>query len=276
MMASKHTRRISSLFSLGSTSSDKSVDTSKSSPSLAPPTFSDEPNATIFSEPGFTESQTLTPLKTPPPLGPSLQTPPDDSPKAPVSPPDNLLPPIPQMILPPPEKLGGQTGKRPRCSSESWVGTQVETADKSEIESHVGNGGGSRPRSRVENKGGSRPESPTRLNQSITPTERRLPRRRSWLPTRSKPEPQGEVDGPGPWLIGPDEKLPYDASSLIRFQKVGNFPLSRYSCTDIDADFRCLSCGRIMVTRSYTSTQGRSTSGLLSSLTPLVMHRQER
>lgn len=95
----------------------------------------------------------------------------------------------------------------------------MEIADKGEVESHVENGGGSRPGSQVENKSGSKPGSPTRL-QSTTPAERRLSRRRSWLPNRSKPEPQGEVDGPGPWLIRLDEKLPYDPSPLIRFQKV--------------------------------------------------------
>lgn len=217
-MAIKHTRRISSLFSLGSTASDKSVDTTKSSPSLAPPSFSDEPGATIYSEPLSTESQPSTPSNVQPLLlGPSLQVPPDDPMEALAVPADHSLSPVPQMILPLPENPGPQTGNRLRSSSESWVGVQVDSAGKSEVESQGEIKGGSRPGSRVENKSGSRPESPTRLYESAT---RRLSRRRSWLPTRSKPEPQGEGDGPGLWLIRPDEKLPYDASPLIQFQKV--------------------------------------------------------
>lgn len=217
-MAIKQTRRISSLFSLGSTASDKSVDTAKSSPSLAPPSFSDEPGAAIYSEPLSTESQPSTPSNVQPPsLGPSLQIPPDDPLEALVVPVDNSLSPVPQMILPLPENPGPKTENRLRSSSESWVGVQLDRAEKSEVESQVGIKGGSRPGSRIENKSGSRPESPTRLYESTT---RRLSRRRSWLPTRSKPEPQGEGEGPSPWLIRPDEKLPYDASPLIQFQKV--------------------------------------------------------
>lgn len=220
-MQTKHTRRISSLFSLGSTSSDKSVDTANSSPSLAPPTFSDEPSAAIFSEPVSTELHTSASSDVQPSSqGPSLQTPQDDPSEAPPVPAENRLSPIPQMILPLPEIPGPQTGNRLRSKSESKGGIQAESGDQSDGDSRVEIQGGSRPGSRLENKSGSRPGSPPKLHQS---TVRGLSRRRSWLPSRSKPEPQGEVDGPGPWLIRPDEKLPYDASPLIHFQKVSTF-----------------------------------------------------
>lgn len=197
------------------------MDTAKSSPSLAAPTFSDEPSAPVFSEPVSTESHTSASSDVQPSSqGPSLQTPPDDPSEAPPFPAENRLSPVPQMVLPSPEIPDPQTGNRLRSKSESKVGIQVESGEQSNGDSRVEIQGGSRPGSRVENKSGSRPDSPPRLHQS---TARGLSRRRSWLPSRSKPEPQGEVDGPGPWLIRPDEKLPYDASPLIHFQKVGTF-----------------------------------------------------
>lgn len=225
MMAIKHTRRISSLFSLGSNSSDKSVDTTKSSPSLAPPILSNEASAVIFAEPVSTELQiTISPDAQYSSQEPSIQISPDNPSEAPLLPPDDPLSPVPQMILPLPENQTALIRNKPRSNSESRIRIQT---DESEAESHVENRGGSRPASRVENKSASRPGSPPRLHQSTTYAERRLSRRRSWLPTKSKPEPRGDVDGPAHWLIRPDEKLPYDISPLIQFQKVNRFSPSQ-------------------------------------------------
>lgn len=219
-MASKHARRISSLFSLGSNSSDKSVDTTKSSLSLAPPTYTDDPG-TIFSEPVSTELQSPTLSDAQPSsLGPSLQTLPDVPLEAPLVPADNLLSSVPQMILPLPDSLSPQTVNRPRSSSESRIGLQVEKTERSEVEKYVQDRGGSRPASRVENKTENSPGSPTRPHQS---EKRALSRRKSWLPTRSKPEPQSEAELSGPWIIHPDENLPYDASPLTQFHHVSTF-----------------------------------------------------
>lgn len=225
IMASQHARRISSLFSIRSNSSEKSLENSKSPSTLAPPTLSDEPSAIIFSEPVPMTLETPTsPNAQPSSLVPSLQTPPDDPPddpsEAPPFPPNKPLSPVPQMILPLPENPGPQTGNRLRSGSESRLEIMADTMDKSEAERQVENRGGSRPGSGVEDRSGSRQHSPTTLQQPATSSERGLSRRRSWLPTRSKPAPQGEVDGPGPWLIRPNEKLPYDAAPLIHFQKV--------------------------------------------------------
>lgn len=86
--------------------------------------------------------------------------------------------------------------------------------------------GASRPSSRASNRGGSRPASPIKL-RPWTPTQeqRQLSKRRSWLPGRSsRPESQdaGALGVPQAWILMavPQERSTYDLLPLINFQKV--------------------------------------------------------
>lgn len=77
----------------------------------------------------------------------------------------------------------------------------------------------SRPGSRASSRGGSRPSSPTK----------NLSKRRSWLPGRSsRPESQdgGSLGMPDAWVVTalPQEKIPYDPLPLASFQKVRFLP----------------------------------------------------
>lgn len=195
-MTSKHARRISSIFSLGSDSSEKSLDSSKTPPSPHGPTIIPEPDPVIQSKPMITPpaiETSLSPhasLSSPPP--PSYDPPP---PPQAYSQNNDILSPNSPMLSPLPERLGSPTGDSFRSRSVSRDGSQDGRRSRS------------RPLSQAKN----------RLH-----SESRLARPRSWLPTRSKPESQGDGEGPGSeaWLVYPDTTIPYDVLPLVQFQKV--------------------------------------------------------
>ncbi|KAL6720367.1 hypothetical protein ACLMJK_002288 [Lecanora helva] len=74
---------------------------------------------------------------------------------------------------------------------------------------------GSRPSSRLGSPHNSRPSTPTK--------EQNLGRRRSWLPGKSKTDVQGEEHNKCPsqaWRVTPQDRQPYDTAPLANFQKV--------------------------------------------------------
>ena len=80
----------------------------------------------------------------------------------------------------------------------------------------------------------SRPASPNTL-RPLTPTgERRLSKRRSWLSGKTNTEPQTAdhvSEMPQPWIVTPQEKLPYDTTALANFHRVGVFLTGFLACT---------------------------------------------
>lgn len=195
-MTSKHARRISSIFSLGSDSSEKSPDSSKTPPSPHGPTISPEPNPANQSKPMITPPAIETSpsphafLSSPPP---PLYDPPPPPQAHSLS--NDALSPSSPMLSPPPERLGSPIGDSFRSRSVSRDGSQDGRRSRS------------RPLSQVKNR---------------LQSESRLARPRSWLSTRSKPESQGDGEGPGSeaWLVYPDTAIPYDVLPLAHFQKV--------------------------------------------------------
>lgn len=221
-MAVKPAKRISSLFSLRSNCSDKSTDAAQSPPLPHDPRLSIEPSSPIASEQVGSETQdsSASNLQAPS-LGPSLQTPPPDPLPLQILPEDDDLSRSPQMLSPSIES-GFMVVNRTRSKTESMTGSYTGIAGSNDSENQAEHSGEIRPKSRIENKRGWRPASPPRTQQHRSPSESKLSRR-SWLPTKSKTEPQseeGEASLPSTWFIHPQTKIPYDASPLIRFEKV--------------------------------------------------------
>ena len=91
----------------------------------------------------------------------------------------------------------------------------------------------SRPSSRASSQASSRPTSPsfqfrplttTQKDRALTPThEGRPTRRRSWIPGRQRVEALNGSAGPNTsstWFLNSQEKIPYDATPLVSFYRV--------------------------------------------------------
>ena len=82
----------------------------------------------------------------------------------------------------------------------------------------------SRPASRTGSRGGSRPTSPTKGFRPLTPTQdAKLSKRRSWLPGRSRPVSRdGAGAVPNAWILlpGTEERKSYDTSALASLGRV--------------------------------------------------------
>ena len=229
-MAIKPAKRISSLFSLGSNSSEKSTDAVQS-PSLPhDPTSPTEPSSPIVSEHVGPETQNLSSINLQAPsLGPSLQSSSHDPLLPQILSEDDEISGSPQMLSPSIE-AGFLVVNRTRSKTESMTGSYMDTIGSNDSENQAENSGERRPRSRLENQNGWRPASPPRTQQFRYLSESKLARR-SWLSTKSKSEPQSEEGGaslPSTWFIHPETNIPYDTSSLIHFEKV-SASSSKYS-----------------------------------------------
>ena len=198
-MTSKHVRRISSIFSLGSDSSVKGLDSPKTPPSSHPPSTSREPGSAILSKP----------VLTPPAIETSaIETSP--------SPHASLYSPPPLHEPPPPPQEQGQNNDilTPTSPLPERLASPIGDSFRSRSVSRDGSRDGSQD-------GRRNSQAKNRLH-----SESRLARPRSWLLTRSKPESQGNGEGPGSeaWLVYPDTNIPYDVLPLVHFQKVGTSP----------------------------------------------------
>lgn len=194
-MTSKHARRISSIFSLGSDSSEKSPDSSKTPPSSHGPSISSEPGSAILSKPVITP--------------PAIETSP--------SPHASLYSPPPPLYGPPPP---------PQAHSQNNDVLTPNSPLLSPLPERLGSPIGDSFRSRSVSRDGSRDGRRNSQTKNRLHSESRLARPRSWLPTRPKPESQGDGEGPGSeaWLVYPDTTIPYDTLPLLHFQKVGASP----------------------------------------------------
>lgn len=236
-------RRISSIFSLGSSSSSRTESSNDSrlsasthpsrpprkrrSTSLAAKSTPDLRPAVNLQDLHINQSSGHTPTIIPPIL-PRIE---DDYP---------LL--RPSLNLSPyPVRPESQNGRRPA----SVGGRPRSRADDNDILGHSSTllkplpmspdspGGGSplsaggSPGSRPGSRPPSRPASPIKSCPPTPVTESKLGKRRSWLPTRFRAEMQQEErDGQTTQasIITPQGKLPYDTSPLANFQKVSMMP----------------------------------------------------
>lgn len=230
-MENKYARRISSMFSIASASSEQSSSTANShgrknstkisrtpSPSKQhglprldvptpepDPTRPHEQNELLGAHASQPEPGSVTISSN------GVDTDPDD-----ISHPS---PPLPRPLLAEPSALSGNF-------SEGRFESKLDGVSESRPESSSK----SRPRSqasrasRMESKGGVRPPSPSKFLHAINPSESKKSTRRSWLPGKSRIDsPTGGSDPAAQaWLFGSEVKIPYDISNLVSFQEVSH------------------------------------------------------
>lgn len=203
--ADKPSRRISSIFSLGSNSSGKSGASSNTSTSLHPNEASR--NASPAKLPQLSteirESASTPDLRS------------GDAPTSTSASPGRLTPTF-----------------RPISASEA--GILLSPVDSMRQSPQRTGSPGSRSNSRPASGAGSRPSSPTKFFRPLTPTqETKLSKRRSWLPGRSRPESHdGGGTIPQAWLVEPGQKenIRYDLAPLANLRKVS---FGRIECVGI-------------------------------------------
>jgi len=236
-------RRISSIFSLGSNSSNRSESSNDSRlpasvhPSR-PPRERSSATLAAKSTPELRPTNNLSDLHKnqssdhTPPFNPSLLPRVDD---------DHRLLQPPQHLSPYPirsESYGGSrpasVGSRPqsRASNDDLLGHPPIFLNPLPIRPESSGGGrpvsghsgpGSSAGSRSGSRPPSRPASPIKSRPQTPTTEQKLSKRRSWLPGRFRAEAQDEgldTQTTQASMITPQGKLPYDTSLLANFQKV--------------------------------------------------------
>lgn len=240
-------RRISSIFSLGSNSSNRtessndsrlsaSVCSSRLPRNRSPATLSAKSTPELRPTNNLQDLHNNQSLDPTPPFHPPLLPRIDD---------DHHIPQSPQHLSPypiQPESHGGSrpasVGSRPqsRASNDDLLGHPPTFLKPLPIrpespgggrrvsgESGLGSSAGSRPGSRPP----SRPASPIKSRPQTPTTEQKIGKRRSWLPGRFKAEAQDEwhdTQTTPASIITPEGKLPYDTSLLANFQKVTMMP----------------------------------------------------
>lgn len=231
-MENKYARRISSMFSIASASSEQSKSTVDSqgrknstktsrtpSPSKqlglprldVPPSGADPTRPHGQNELLGAHTSQPEPESTPLPSN-GVDNSPED-----ILHPSPLIPkPLPADSSPPPSsdlpesrldsKLDGATESKPDGRSKSRSRSRASRA------------------SRTESKGGIRPPSPSKFLHTLSPTERRKSTRRSWLPGKSRTDSptEGSDFAAQAWLFGSEAKIPYDVSNLVSFQEVSH------------------------------------------------------
>ncbi|KAL9611523.1 MAG: hypothetical protein Q9167_003848 [Letrouitia subvulpina] len=129
----------------------------------------------------------------------------------PGSPPKNLLRPMTPAseTSRPSSRAGSLPVSRAESPSKHFSRPFTPTSDTSRPTSSLG-------------LHGSNPDSPSKTaTRPLTPTSDTKLKRKSWLPGKSRAGTQeGEVKMPKAWVITPQEKLSYDVSLLVNFQKV--------------------------------------------------------
>ena len=220
----KPSKRISSLFSIGSSSSEKSGASSDITASLHPDRTSHNSSPANLPQlstdlrvsasiPDLRNGHTPTKSTSPGRLTPTFR------PTTPIEP-GNLLPQMDSM------------------------------RDSSQRSTSPGSRSNSRPASRPGSRASSRPSSPTKFFRPSTPTqETKLSKRRSWRPGKTRPESH---DGAGEmlhaWLLEPggQESNKYDLAPLANFQRVSSVVLNFTKAGLMNC--RSPSCGTIAAT----------------------------
>lgn len=236
MVERKTARRISSLFSLVSNSSEKGTEVTKSSSSLSLAGLSrDSANAQNLrlstsdirietpppNENGFDHglSPAQTPQYDPGRLAPSpepepIVTSPENIVASPdliaTSPQEDLSLPSPQVLLP--DTVHSQ--------ADSVLGSREEGRPRSRTECRV-NG---KTNSLVDHKRASRSGSPSKFLNPSTQLESILSKRKTWRPGKLRTTSQGgalESPLPQAWVLTPHDMIPYSILDLVNFHQVG-------------------------------------------------------
>ncbi len=229
-MENPFARRISSMFSISSSSSEQSSNTATSHGRRNPTKISRTPSPpkqdSVISErgPGPTQLHEPNEDSVAQASQPELERMPM-SPAGMVSSPDELAQPSPPILKPPsppcsPSSPVRETKLESRLVSRSQSGPASNSKSRSASRTR-----GARQSSRAESKEGTRPTSPSKLLSAPSQSERRKSTRKSWLPGKSRTHsPTGDAvpSPPKAWLVGSEAKVPYDVSRLVNFQEVSN------------------------------------------------------
>ena len=249
----KPSKRISSLFSIGSTSSERSGASSNTSESLHPNKASRDSSPANL---------------------PQLST--DIELRVSASHPDLRNGHTPTKSTSP-----GRLTPTFRPTTPIEPGTLPSQADPVRGSSQRSMSPGSRPNSRPASRPGSRnssrPSSPTKFFRPLTPSqETKLSKRRSWLPGKTQPESH---DGAGEmldaWLLDPgqQESIKYDLAPLANLRRVSSAVLSLTQARLIDS--RSPSCGTTVATPLSISITASTLQNRLSKLTrQSSLHRE--
>ncbi|KAI4141239.1 MAG: hypothetical protein L6R39_005452 [Caloplaca ligustica] len=254
----KSAKRLSSIFSLGSTSSDKSTNTSaptlspypsQSSRASSPPRKPLPANAKLrplSTSASVQELRVRHDQRPTPTFGPTLSPPltgeddmlplnglhklmpaRQDSPAPGAGSRPGTRPPSPSKgFLRPltPVSDSGRPDSRPSSRASSRAASRSSSPYKDFHRPFTPTSDTSRPASRGNYSPGSRPDSPSKHLRAPTPTkEQKLNKRRSWMPGKTRVEVQtGKVQLPKAWIAAPSnaEKTTYDLSPLLNFQPV--------------------------------------------------------
>lgn len=267
-MENQFAKRISSMFSISTSSSEQSNNTPTPHARLNPagisrissPTnqVSTIPRSDVV-QPGVGQTQFLRQDEDSAAQPDLLCTPmsPNGAPNGVVASPDELSPPILKPLSPPcsPSSPVGETKLESRLVSGSQSGPEGDSKGRSA--SRIRRACGV---SRAESKEGTtRPTSPSKLLNAPNPSERRKSARKSWLPGKSRTHsPSGSAVPlpPQAWLVGSEAKVSYDVSRLVNFQEVSNgFRERDGSAKAHNIPGRFPNCGMEGVTPWYTCIQ---------------------
>lgn len=231
-MENKYARRISSLLSINSASSEQSSSIASSHARKSSTKISGIPSPSMHLGPPRVDIPPPVPDPTQPHeqgelLGVHISQPEPGS--VPISsngvdpPPDDNSNQSPSM----PKPLSAESRPKSRNFSDSRLDSKLEGASESRSESSSKSRSRSRASraSRTESKGGIRSPSPPKFLNALNPSELRKSTRKSWLPGKSRTtSPSGGSDSaPQAWLFGGEVKIPYDMSNLVSFQEVSHW-----------------------------------------------------
>ena len=236
-------KRISSIFSMNSNSSNQSSD-SRYGSSLHPARPSKEQSSVANPHKSMPNLRPVSNLQDPQ-ITPSTPTPPFDS-TIPLHvdrdglmlQPSGYPPAFPGRSSSRPSSMAGMPGDRDEHllppppflkplhgRSESPTGRRPVSIG-SVPESLPGSRPSSRPASRPASPSTSRPQTPT--------TDQRLLKKKSWLSGKIHAGSRGGEDiaqMPQAWVVTPHEKIPYDVNPLANFHKVNSFQARLAACS---------------------------------------------
>lgn len=231
-MENKYARRISSIFSIASTSSEQSSTTANSQ---------GRKNSTKTLRTPSPSKQVGLPRSDVPPHGADPTRPhgqnellgastsqsepefipiPSDGVDTSLDNNSHPSPPVPKPLATEPSPpLSDLSESRFESKLDEASESRTERSSKSTSRSRASRA------SRTESKGGIRPPSPPKFLHALSPTELRKSTRRSWLPGKSRIDsPTGSSDSAAQaWFFGSEAKIPYDTTNLVSFQEVSNW-----------------------------------------------------
>ena len=210
-------RRLSSIFSLGSSTSDQTNNGSRRSSAVLPHQLPKQVGREKLVRKSTPDLRTLTPPS-------QSQT--HHAPEQPSAPNASFLSPQFTPIQSPALSASGQSSMPPPPLDRKAVPIRNEDYLPGTRPLSRGSGADVRASSRDGSGSNSRTASPGLLPRPVTPTtEKRLSKRMSWFPGKGGHESPGRnssIPASLAWILGPQsqDKTYYDLTPLINFQKV--------------------------------------------------------